>query len=103
MQSPETLTLVCLISVDPNLFAKGVTISSLPDKLDDAVMTVSPGLAPTHYYLVPDQVMDLRRAVNRMSVPYHKFAVEVCGDKCVLPGCEDHVNLAQVVPLFRNR
>lgn len=102
MQSQETLTLVCFVEVTRSNLSRGITISALPELIDSAIVALAPNaLNPTKFYLVEGDVEEVHHAVNDSSVPYHKYAVEGCGDVCKLPDCAEHRGIAPVIPLFR--
>lgn len=102
VQRSRKLTLVCLVEVNYEALSGGVSLSKLPELLDGAIVNIAPnGLDPQSYYLVSDDVSDLRHGINQLAVPYHQYVVEELGERCALADCAEHRDLAQVVPLFR--
>jgi hypothetical protein len=77
-------------------------LSTLPDRLDSALTKTAPGaIDPEAFFLVPSEATEqLLRSVDRHALPYHNYVVETLGEPCALPDCDEHKELARVLPLF---
>lgn len=89
--------LVALISVDEKMLQEDLparkALTSLPGILDSAVEGMSPSgaLELERVYLHDDKEKDkLIAELEKLSVPYHVYATETCGEVCTQPFCTHH-------------
>ena len=99
------LTLVCVVGIDVGTLKETAgrsALTELPDRIDAALLKVAPGaLDPEAFFIIPPEVVDqVVRGVDRHALNYHTYAVEKLGEKCVLADCQEHKEIAQVLPLF---
>lgn len=88
---------VVLVQVDEKLLTKDLprlhALSSLPDLLDGALDGASPSGAldlEGAYLLTEEQKLALIPHLERLSLPYHEYAVDVRGEVCREEDCAIH-------------
>ena len=84
--------LLLFVGVEEDEMSKGVTYTSLPDKLDGAISTLIPDvLGLSSVYLINrKQKQIIQRIADETAVNYHHYAVSVRGEKCNEENCEQH-------------
>ena len=99
------LTLVCVVNVDVGVLKENAgktALGELPDRVDAALVKVAPGaLDPEAFFIVPPEAADqMMRGIDKHALNYHSYVVDQLGEKCTLEDCDDHREVAQVLPLF---
>jgi hypothetical protein len=85
--------LLLLVSVAEEEMPEGLTYTAFPDKLDEAISTVAPGVLDLNsmYLLHQKQKHFIEHVADDTAVNYHHYAVSVRGEKCNEENCEEHL------------